>query len=64
MTDRIFQLTVLLEEPMRDDDVQRTVEATQMVKGVSGVKPHVSDGMRDAIYRAQRGREVYDYSPP
>jgi hypothetical protein len=43
MTDRIYALTVFLEKPTRDDDVEEIVNAILMIKGVTGVKHHIAD---------------------
>lgn len=43
MTDRISYLTVALARDIRDDDVELVIDAIEMIRGVSGVKMHVSD---------------------
>lgn len=43
MTDRIFAFTVTLEKPTREDDVEATVAAISMIKGVAKVVPLVAD---------------------
>lgn len=43
MTDRISVLTVALEEPIRDDDVQVLIDAILMLRGVAAVTTHVSN---------------------
>jgi len=43
VTDRIFALTVLLDQDIRDDDVQPIVEAIKMVRHVQKVETHVSN---------------------
>lgn len=44
MTDRIKTLTVLLNEPMRDDDVEALVNAILMMRNVKAVNTHVHTG--------------------
>lgn len=43
MTDRIHSLTVVLEENIRDDDVQPIIDAISMVRCVQKVTPIVAD---------------------
>ena len=43
MTDRIFALTVLLDEDVREDDAASIIAAIQMIKHVLKVEPHVSN---------------------
>ena len=42
MTDRIHALTVILDQDVRDDDVQPVIDAIRMVKHVISVEPHVT----------------------
>ena len=43
MTDRVYALTVALNEPIRDDDAQRIIETIKMIRGVANVDAHVAD---------------------
>lgn len=44
MTDRIHALTVLLDEPIRIDDLEAgLIVAISMLKGVAKVTPHVTN---------------------
>jgi hypothetical protein len=54
MTDRIHALTVFLEEPIREDDVQPIIDAIRMIKRVASVQKHVH-GI-DALYAEQHAR--------
>lgn len=50
MSDRYYALTVLLEEPIKDEDAEEIVAAIGMIRGVLKVTPHVADA---ALYFAQ-----------
>lgn len=52
MTDRINQLTVILERDMRDDDVEGLMQAILLLRGVLNVRPIVEDQV------AQERREL------
>jgi hypothetical protein len=43
MTDRIHALTVVLDRPIREDDIQPTIEAIKQLRGVVEVVPSVAD---------------------
>lgn len=43
MTNRINALSVALEEDIREDDAQATIEAIKQIKGVLHVTPNVAD---------------------
>lgn len=43
MTDRIFALTVALEENIRTDDIENLITAIKTLKGVLNVESHVTD---------------------
>jgi hypothetical protein len=43
MTDRIHSFTVVLDENIRDDDVQPVIDAIKMIKHVLSVTSHVAD---------------------
>lgn len=71
MTDRVRTLTVLLDEEMRTDDIERVVSAIQMVKRVSAVKLGEADvpwqarmELREKFAKAMRAfyDEIYDAS--
>jgi hypothetical protein len=58
MTDRISAVTVVLEQDIRDDDVQPLLDAIQMLKGVLSVTAHVADVSQEiARVRAQSALE-------
>jgi len=55
MTERIYALTVVLDQDIREDDVQRLVDAIGMFAYVLTVEQHVAD---TGLYAAtQRARE-------
>lgn len=64
MTDRIQALTVVLDCDIRTDDVQRVVEAIEMVRGVASVsEQHVAnleDYMARERVRQQLGKTIFD----
>ena len=67
MTDRIRQITVVLDRDYRDDDVESILTAIQMVKGVSIVEPHVAAGseqMNREIAKDELRRELTDLLMP
>ena len=43
MTDKIHALTVILETPIRDDDIEPLVRAIKHLRGVLDVKTEVAD---------------------
>lgn len=43
MSDRFISLTVILENPMRADDLQPTIDAIRQLRGVMDVTPIVID---------------------
>jgi len=43
MTNRHVALTVFLEEPVRDDDLESIIDAISMIRKVSSVEPVSSD---------------------
>lgn len=58
MTDRLKALTVILEEPIRDDDCQPIIAAILCLKGVADVSTHVADfDHYVAVSQAQRDLE-------
>jgi len=46
MSDRYNGFIVALEEPMKDEDAKRVINAIKMIKGVVGVEPQVADTNR------------------
>lgn len=42
MTDRIYALTVILDDHYRTDDVEEIIRAIKMIRGVMKVEEHVS----------------------
>jgi len=42
MTDRCYALTAVLEQDIRVDDIEATINAMSRIKGVISVKPHIS----------------------
>lgn len=52
MTDRIKGFTVTLAEDVRIDDIEATMDAIRMIKGVVDVQPCVTDS-NDHINRMQ-----------
>ncbi|KKL04890.1 hypothetical protein LCGC14_2611520 [marine sediment metagenome] len=43
MTDRIFAITVLLEEDIPEDEVESILRAIEMIKRGHTVEPHVAN---------------------
>ncbi len=54
MTDSVHALTVVLEAPLREDDVQAIVKAILMIKGVCNVQTHIADVNHYASYERAR----------
>jgi hypothetical protein len=52
MTDRVKGFTVTLAEDVRIDDIEPTMQAIRMIKGVVDVQPSIADG-NDHINRMQ-----------
>lgn len=50
MTSRIIALTVVLEEPIREDDAQAIIAAIQTIRGVLEVVPQVADANQYSAY--------------
>lgn len=48
MTDRYNAFLVILENNLREDDAEATINAIKQIKGVLDVQPHVA-GFEDAI---------------
>ena len=53
MTDRYSTLTVILEEPMRDDDAQVLMDAIRLMKGVLAVDGNIQDPMLEGVALAK-----------
>ncbi len=49
MTDRIDSFTVILQEDLRADDAQATIDAIEQLRGVLSVKPHIRSGLEYAV---------------
>jgi hypothetical protein len=54
MTDRINALIVTLGKDMRDDDVQRLVDAIKLMRNVISVKKNVSNGAAHIAFERAR----------
>ena len=59
MTDRIKGLSVSLTHDIRDDDCECIINAIKMIKGVSNVKPHISN-INDWMARQHIKEELRD----
>lgn len=60
MTDRVHSLTVILEKPVRDDDVETLRDAIRQLRGVANVivsKQNVEDHV-SAVAREQARQEI------
>ena len=57
MTKRINGFIVVLEDNIREDDLQETLLALQMIKGVVDVKPHTAT-VSDLIAQSRVKREI------
>ena len=67
MTDRFNTLTVVLEQPMRDDDAEHLIAAIKQIRGVLDVAGNVADpGEYMAVARARDdlGRKLLDIIYP
>ena len=60
MTNRHIAYTVLLEEPLREDDAQCVIDAISMIKGVHSVQPQVADAQTFWAKRTARSELVRD----
>lgn len=54
MTDRHIAYTVLLKEPVREDDAEHIIAAIGMIKGVRSVQPVVQDVQQQFAYQSIR----------
>ena len=62
MTDRIRQLTVVLDGDYRDDDVEAIVQTIKMIRGVSIVEQHVvtaQDQITRMAVRSELARDLH-----
>lgn len=57
MTDRHSGYFVTLEENLREDDAQATINAIRQIKGVLSVDPKIADAS-DLIATARSRREI------
>jgi hypothetical protein len=57
MTDRIKGFVVALDKDLRDDDVQETLNALRMIKGVVSVNPVIAKPGDDQIIRMRLENE-------
>lgn len=57
MTDRINSFTVVLEKPIRSDDVEGLIDAVRRLRGVATVIQHVDD-FTAAVAREQAKHEL------
>lgn len=67
MTDRLNTLTVVLEQPIRDDDAEVIINAIKMVKGVLSVKGNVADHteyMAEERARQDLGQKLWEVIYP
>ena len=58
MTDRHIAYTVLLKEPVREDDAEHIINAIRMIKGVHSVQPVVQDIQTAFAYERARSQLV------
>lgn len=68
MTERIGALTVILEEPVRTDDVKTIIAAIMMIRGVAKVETHPfggSEWMAKETARRELEKLIWDafYGP-
>lgn len=54
MTDRVHSFIVILENDMREDDAEHTLNALRMVKGVIKVEPVISGPEEHMAYARAR----------
>lgn len=67
MTDRFNTLTVVLEEPMREDDAQKLIDGIRFFKGVLDVKGDVAcpaDYMALTRIRNEIGTKIFNVIYP
>ena len=57
MTDRVKALTVILEQDMRDDDVQVIIDAIRLIRHVARVEPLIVTA-EDHLARARVKQEL------
>lgn len=49
MTDRHSAYIVILEQDIREDDAQATINAIKQIRGVLGVEPHIANPFEEQI---------------
>lgn len=59
MTDRIDSFVVILEKDIREDDIQDTMMAICMVKGVLKAVPQIRDGSYVVIKERIKSQLLY-----
>lgn len=57
MTDRIKGFVVVLDQDIREDDVQPLIDAIGLLRHVTAVKPLVA-GIEDSMIRMRTTREI------
>ena len=55
MTDRIHALAVILDDAIREDDVEHIIQAISMIRNVNGVQKHVAD--TDTYFAVEKARK-------
>lgn len=64
MTDRVKGFTVVLKEDVRVDDVEATMNAIAMIKGVCEIYPHIVDAedeMNRMRIKSELRKKFYDF---
>lgn len=67
MSDRINTLTIVLDQPYRDDDVEQIVNAIRMIKGVASVTANVQNMTDHVAYdnaRRDLGNKLWEVLYP
>lgn len=60
MTDRINAFVVILEQDVREDDIEATLNAIHQIKGVLEVRPQTSEPMHAAVMRSRLKAELFN----
>lgn len=63
MTDRHAGYVVTLEQPIRDDNADPTINAIKQIKGVLSVEPIINDGdldMKEMVARSRARSWLFD----
>ena len=58
MTDRHSAYIVILEQDIRDDDAQATINAIKQIRGVLGVEPHIASPIDEQIAAMRARNEI------